>query len=138
MSSFYSDPDIPRYIYIVGMTGIVCLVISLITFIIFYSVYHEKIDKSVTPFNNDSVGLQVTSISSIVFFSLGTFLSLFILYGHILKQRKDPQVIFGPRSYIEFPSNGEFFNVEEETSNIYKGRLNDIANVDTKLNTDFL
>lgn len=138
MSSFYSDPDIPRYIYIVGMTGIVCLVISLITFIIFYSVYHEKIDKSVTPFDGGSVGLQVTSISSIVFFSLGTFLSLFILYGHILKQRKDPQVIFGPRSYIEFPSNGEFFNVEEETSNIYKGRLNDITNVDTKLNTDFL
>ena len=65
-------------------------------------------------------------------------LSLFILYGHILKQRKDPQVIFGPRSYIEFPENGEFFDIEQEDSNIYKGKIKDVPNSNSNLNTDFL
>jgi hypothetical protein len=138
MPSLFSDPEIPRYIYIVGLLGIICLGIALISFIIFFSVYHEKIDTSVEPFKGGSVGYQTTNIITIVFFIIGSILSLFILYGHVLKQRKDPQVIFGPRSYIEFPENGEFFDIEQEESNIYKGRLQDIPDSSSNLNTDFL
>lgn len=138
MSTLFSDPNIPRYIYIVGLLGIICLGISLISFIIFFTVYHEKIDTSVEPFGGGSVGYQTTNIITIVFFIIGAILSLFILYGHILKQREDPQVIFGPRSYIEFPENGEFFDIEQEDSNIYKGKIQDIPNSNSNLNTDFL
>ena len=138
MPTLFSDSNIPRYIYIVGLIGILCLGVSLISFIIFFTVYHQKIDTSVQPFEGGSGGYKATNIVTIVFFTIGVILSLFILYGHVLKQRKDPQVVFGPRSYIEFPENGEFFDIEQESSNIYKGRLQDIPDNNTNLNTDFL
>ena len=133
MPTLFSDSNIPRYIYIVGLIGILCLGVSLISFIIFFTVYHQKIDTSVQPFEGGSGGYKATNIVTIVFFTIGVILSLFILYGHVLKQRKDPQVVFGPRSYIEFPENGEFFDIEQESSNIYKGRLQDIPDNNTNL-----
>lgn len=139
MSTLFSDPNIPRYIYIVGLLGIICLGISLFSFIIFFTVYHKKIDTSVSPFGNVSVGYQTTNIISIIFFAIGIILSLFILYGHVLKQRNDPQVIFGPRSYIEFPEDGQFFDIEQEESDIYTGKIRGLANnKSTNLNTNFL
>ena len=138
MAGLYSDPNIPKYIYILGLLGIICLGISLVSFIIFFTVYHEKIDISVSPFNGGSVGYRTTNLITIIFSILGTVLCLFILYGHLLKQRRDPQIIFGPRSYIEFPESGEFVDIEKETSQVYKGRLEDIPDNKTMLNTDFL
>jgi len=138
MASFFSDPNIPKYIYIMGLLGLICLGIALVSFIIFFTVYHEKIDTSVTPFDGGSIGYQTTNIITIVFSIIGSVLCLFILYGHLLKQRRDPQMIFGPRSYIEFPENGEFVDIEQESSKIYNGRLEDIPDSNTNLNTDFL
>lgn len=141
MAGLYSDPKIPNYIYILGLLGIICLVVALISFIIFFTVYHEKIDTSVSPFNGGSVGYRATNLITIIFTSVGTFFCLFILYGHVLKQRRDPQMIFGPRSYIEFPETGEFTEIEKETSQVYSGKLSGVPELPTsnyRLNTDFL
>lgn len=138
MAGLFTDPEVPKYIYICGLIGLVCLVIAFISFIIFYTVYHEKSDTSVKQYQRGSVGYNATGITTIVFTSLGLFFCLFIIGGHIIKQNKDPQLVFGPRSYIEFPDTGEFVEIERESSNIYTGKSQDIPSVTKSLNTDFL
>lgn len=120
MSDFFSDKEVPRYIYICGVSGIVSLTLSLILFIVFYTVYHEKQDYSITQVKKLSAGGQGTSLGSFILAIIGIILSCFIIYGHAIKQRKDPQIIFGPTSYVEFPDTNEIVKIEEE-SRIYTG-----------------
>ena len=96
MSDFFSDKEVPRYIYICGVSGIVSLTLSLILFIVFYTVYHEKQDYSITQVKKLSAGGQGTSLGSFILAIIGIILSCFIIYGHVIKQRKDPQINFWP------------------------------------------
>ena len=138
MAGFFTDPEIPKYIYVCGLIGLICLTIALISFIVFFTVYHEKYDTSVKQFDGGTTEQNALVITTTVFTSLGIFFCFFILAGHIIKQKKDPQVVFGPRSYIEFPDTGEFVEMEKESSDIYTGKSKDILSINRKLNTDFL
>jgi hypothetical protein len=140
MSTLYSDANLPKYIYICGLIGIICFAISLICFLIFYFVYHEKIDTSIKVAPADSIGYTATIGSTITFSVLGLIFCFFILYGHILKQEMDPKLVFGNKSYIEFPETGDFVPIEEETSEIYgsKPKESQISYNKPAINPDFL
>lgn len=117
MSSLYSDPEIPKYVYICGLIGLVLLSISLISFWVVFGVYRKKHDLSILPARDIDEGENALTAVMLVSFSLGLFFCLFIVYGHLIKQKKDPKIIYGPQShiYIEFPETNEFVNLEDES-----------------------
>jgi uncharacterized membrane protein YukC len=138
MGSFYSDPYIPKYIYICGLAGIISLILAFVSYMVFFLVYEEKQEISVNVINRPQ-GYYIFGWMTAGFTGLGVLLCLFIIYGHILKQRNDPQIVFGPRSYIEFPEKNVNVEIERETSNIYTGRSSDIPEGNIPLlNTDIL
>ena len=140
MVNIVSDPNIPRYVYICGIAGLTSLGIALACFLIFFFAYEEKIDLSIEEinFNKRSTGYKLTGGLSLGFTILGILLSFFIIYGHIIKQKNDPQAVFGPSSYMELPHRDEHVQIEKETSNIYTGRSLEIPENNRYLNTDFL
>jgi len=141
MASLYSDANLPKYIYICGLIGIVFLIISLASFLVFFFAYHKKNDLSVNQ-SNLSYEENLTFDISLSFLLAGLLFCFFILYGHILKQKRDPQLVFGNKSYIEFPENGEFVPIEEESSLVYgtnkKYDRSSSSFNSPELNTDFL
>lgn len=120
MSSLFSDPEIPKYIYICGLAGLVLLSVSLICYSVVFGVYRDKQDLSLKPLKEANDIDNALSITSLVCFILGIILCLFIVYGHIIKSRKDPQIVYGPDShvYMEFPETNEFVNLEDEKNQI--------------------
>lgn len=95
--------ELPGYIKIVTISGIICLAIAFVISLVLSLGYEQ-------PKNNDQVFKSSSSrniliILIISFGVLGFVLSCFVFYGHYLRNRYDPKnIIKGPINIISFPN----------------------------------
>lgn len=116
---FNEKYELPGYIRIVTITGLVFLSISFIISVILASAFnHPRPDG--TQFNSGSTRDSLI-ILTIVMGCLGFFFCCFVFYGHYLRNRYDPKSILkGPVNIVSFP------HLDKEI------KVNDMRNEDFK------
>ena len=127
--------EVPDYIRIITITGIVCLAIALIISIILTLAYEQ-------PSNNEQLFKSTESrdaliITLICFGSLGFFLSCFVFYGHMLRNRYDPKnIVKGPMNIVNFPNIDKDIKVNDFREGDLKPRY--FYSRKNRLRNDFL
>lgn len=88
------NEKLPLFIHVGGIIGLCMLVISIIIFIIYMTLFNEARDTNVTVTRlNISTTESAMMVSYIVIGSIGFLLCLLIPYGHHLKSLNDPSII---------------------------------------------
>lgn len=86
--------EVPNFVYIGGIMGLVLLGISLVLFVIYFTLYNEAQDTSVTLTKYNYSSTEIAFLASYITTGLlGFFLCLLIPYGHYIKSHHDPSVI---------------------------------------------
>lgn len=97
-----NDPELPRFVYWGGLSGLILLAISIIVFIVFIVLYNEANDSNVSlnSKNMDTIesSLYITYLST---GGLGFLLALLIPFGHYIKSYNDPSMVHG-RNLLHF------------------------------------
>ena len=116
---FTEEFELPGYIKIVTITGLVFLSIAFIISVILASAFnHPRPDGTV--FNSGSTR-DTLIILTTVMGGIGFFLCCFVFYGHYLRNRYDPKSILkGPVNIVSFP------HLDKEI------KVNDMRNEDFK------
>jgi hypothetical protein len=127
--------EVPNYIRIVTITGIVCLAVSFIISLVLTLAYEH-------PQNDDQVYKSPKSRDALIillacFGSVGFFLSCFVFYGHYLRSRYDPKsIVKGPVNIVSFPNIDKDIKVNDFREGDMKPRY--YYSYKNKLRNDFL
>jgi uncharacterized protein with PQ loop repeat len=111
--------EVPSYVIILTVIGIVCIAIAFIVSIVLTLAYdHPKSDGQLFESSKTRDNLIITLIT---FGSIGFFFSCFVFYGHYLRNRYDPKnIIKGPMNIVTFP------HIDKDI------KVNDFRDVDVK------
>ena len=104
------NEELPKFIYIGSIIGLVLLGVSLIIFIIYMSMFNQARDTNATVTRLEIPKKEkALMVSYIVIGAIGFLFCLLIPYGHYLKSKNDPSVVIS-KNNLHF----ERTNVEEK------------------------
>jgi len=109
------DHELPGFVKIGSIIGLTLLPISVILYVVYFSLYAEAKDTSVTLTRRASNTTETALlISYLTFGIIGYCLCLLIPYGHYLKSKNDPSVV-NTRNGLHF----EVSNPEKNSIDVY-------------------
>ena len=134
------NEELPKFIYYGGITGLVLLAISVIIFVVYFTIFNKSRDTNATVTRlSVPADEQVMMIIYIVIGSLGFLFSLLIPYGHYLKAKLDPSVVSSKNGLHFERSNIEAnrFEAYDLKTNRYK-RVNEKNNIMARKDLNYL
>lgn len=134
--------ELPSYIRVVTITGLVCLGIAFILSVVLASAFDHP--KSEQDFKSTQ-GRNAIIIIMSIFAGLGVFFCCFVFYGHYLRSKYDPRsIIKGPVNVVAFPGIDKEIQVNDlNDPELLPGRGNSrpsnyVAPISNRLRKDFL
>lgn len=116
---FNEKYELPGYIRIVTIAGLVFLSISFIISVILASAFNHPPSDG-TQFNSGS-NRDSLIILTFVMGGIGFFLCCFVFYGHYLRNRYDPKSILkGPVNIVSFPHLDKEIKVNDMRTEDFK------------------
>ena len=130
-----ADRELPSYIRIVTITGILCLFASFCLSLSLNLAFEH-------PQNNDKLFKSSSQRDTVIILMIitaviGLFLSSFVFYGHYLRNRYDPKsIVKGPMNIVSFPNIDKDIKVNDFREKDLKPRY--YYSKKNKLRSDFL
>jgi len=143
-SKINDDYEVPSYIRIITITGIVLLGIAFILSVVLASAFDHPKTEDAGDFKNTQARNAMIIVMSVLS-GLGIFFCCFVFYGHYLRSRYDPKsIIKGPVNIVAFPGIDKEIQVNDlNDPELLPGRKakrpsNYIPPVSNRLRSEFL
>jgi len=107
------DTEIPSFVYYGGIISIISLIISFFLIIGLIALNPQAHDILIHNKSEDQLENGL-AYSSVAFLVLGIILGTLIVYGHIIKQKRDPQIVWGTKNMVHLPHIDTTKVIEEE------------------------